>query len=182
MIGSASRGTLRALLLEGYADLKRRLTRRLGSSEAASDVLHDTYLRLERLDAAGPVANPRAYLLRMALNVASDHEKAGKRLLTAVEVEELWRMGDEAIDPEAIVAGRLELALFLEALEELPKRTQEILMWARVDNLPHEAIAERLGLSTRMVQLELRRALEHCAQRLDRKIVQRFGPPARKKS
>ena len=106
MIGSASRANLRALLIEGYADLKRRLTRRLGSSDAASDVLHDTYLRLERLEATGPIANPRAYLLRMTFNVAADHAKASKRLLTAGEVEELWRLGDEVIDPEAIVVGR----------------------------------------------------------------------------
>src|SRR5215510_12974698 len=32
--------TLRALLLADYTDLDRRLTRRLGSADAASDVLH----------------------------------------------------------------------------------------------------------------------------------------------
>jgi DNA-directed RNA polymerase specialized sigma24 family protein len=99
MRGPARRGTLRSLLKDGYYDLKRILARRLGSVEAAGDVLHETYLRLERFDGLAPVANPRAYLLRMALNAASDHERAEQRALAAVEIEDLWRLGDDAIDP-----------------------------------------------------------------------------------
>lgn len=37
-------------------------------------------------------------------------------------------------------------------------------------------IAEQIGISQRMVEIELKNALAHCAQRLNRKIVQRFGP------
>lgn len=178
MSGSAKHGTLRTLLTDGYYDLKRKLARRLGSLEAAGDVLHETYLRLERFDHVVPVANPQGYLLRMALNLASDHERNQKRALTAVEVNDLWRLGGETIDPETVAADRSELVLFKAALSELPPRTRAILVAARVDELPHEAIAQRFGISTRMVQLELRRALEHCAGRLQRKIVRRFGPPA----
>jgi RNA polymerase sigma factor (sigma-70 family) len=176
MTGSVKRGTLRALLSDRYHDLKRILARRLGSVEAASDVLHDTYLRLERFDGMARVTNPQAYLLRMALNAASDHERAEKRVLTAVEIDELWRLGDDAIDPETIAVGRSELAQFKAALSELPPRSQAILLAARVDELPHDVIAERFGISARMVQFELSRALEHCARRLKRKVVRRFGP------
>ena len=182
MMSSAHRGGLKLLLTTQYDDLKRRLARRLGSQDAAGDVLHETFLRLERFDGTTPVANPRAYLLRMALNVASDHERARKRLLTAVEIDELWRLGDDTFDPETVVAGRSELALFREALAELTPRCRDILIAARVDDLRHEVIAARLGISTRMVQLELRHALEHCAQRLGRKVVRRFGPAPAKQS
>lgn len=173
MTGSVRRGTLRALLTDGYHDLKRVLASRLGSVGAASDVLHETYLRLERFDSLAPVANPQAYLLRMALNAAADHERGEKRVLAAVEIDDLWRLGDDTLDPETIAVGRSELALFNTALSELPPRSQAILIAARVDELPHEVIAERFGISTRMVQLELRRALEHCGRRLKRKVVRR---------
>jgi RNA polymerase sigma factor (sigma-70 family) len=176
MTGSVNRGALRTLLKDNYSDLKRRLARRLGSLDVASDVLHETYLRLERFDGLVPVANPQAYLLRMALNVASDHEQARKRWLTAVELDDLWRLGDDVIDPETIVVSRSELALFKAALSELSPRIQAILIAARVDRLPHEVIAKRFDISTRMVQFELRHALAHCAERLERKIVRRFGP------
>jgi RNA polymerase sigma factor (sigma-70 family) len=182
MTGKARRGALRSLLKDSYYDLKRVLARRLGSVEAASDVLHETYLRLERFDGRASIANPQAYLLRTALNAASDHRRAEKRALAAVEIEDLWRLGDDAIDPEAIAAGRSELALFKLALSELPPRSQAILIAARVDEVPHDVIAQRFGISTRTVQLELRRALEYCAKRLERKVVQRFGPAAAKQS
>jgi RNA polymerase sigma factor (sigma-70 family) len=182
MTASVNRGALRALLTDSYNDLKHRLARRLGSLDAASDVLHETYLRLERFDGLAPVANPEAYLLRMALNVASDQEYARKRLLTAVELDDLWRLGDDTIDPETIIIGRSELALFKVALSELSPRSQAILVAARVDELPHDVIAKRFGVSTRMIQIELRQALAHCAKRLDRKVVRRFGPPAANQS
>jgi RNA polymerase sigma factor (sigma-70 family) len=182
MSDPVTRGALRALLTDSYNDLKRRLARRLGSPDAASDVLHETYLRLERFDGLVPVGNPQAYLLRMAFNVASDHEHAQKRQLTAVEIGDLWRLGGDTIDPETIVAGRSDIALFKAALSELSPRSRAILMAARVDELPHEVIAGRFGISTRMVQHELRHALEHCAKRLERKVVRRFGPPAAKQS
>jgi RNA polymerase sigma-70 factor (ECF subfamily) len=146
--------------------------------DAAGDVLHETYLRLERFGGLASVANPQAYLRRMVLNVASDHEQSEKRLLRSVEIDELWRLGDDAIDPETIAVGRSELALFKAALSELPRRSQAILIAARIDGLPHDVIARRFGISTRMVQFELRRALEHCAGRLERKVIRRFGPAA----
>jgi RNA polymerase sigma-70 factor (ECF subfamily) len=182
MIGSAGRLALRSLLTDRYADFKRRLARRLGSADAASDVLHETYLRLARFDGQVQVGNPHAYLLRMALNIASDRKRAQKRLLTAVEVEELWRLGDDTIDPETIVASRAEFEQFEVALSELSSRSQAILIAARVYDTPHEVIAERFGISTRMVLYELRQALDHCAGRLERKVVRRFGPAAAKDS
>lgn len=182
MTDAMRRGDLRAQLTSGYADLKRRLSRRLGSLDAAGEVLHETYLRLERFEGAVSVANPGAYLLRMALNVASDRRREEGRLLTAVELHELWRLADDAADPETIAAARQEIGVFKAALIELPARSRAILIAARVEELPHQAIAERFGISERMVQYELRRALEHCAARLGRKVVRRFGPTPQNRS
>ena len=64
-------------------------------------------------------ANPQAYLLRMALNAAADDERGEKRVLAAVEIDDLWRLGDDTLDPETIAVGRSELALFKAALSEL---------------------------------------------------------------
>jgi RNA polymerase sigma-70 factor (ECF subfamily) len=182
MTEEVHRGALRALLVSRYGELKRRLARRLGSLDAASDVLHETYLRLDRFDGTVTVANAQAYLLRTAMNVASDHERAEKRLLSAVEIDDLWRLAGDVADPETILSMRMELDAFKHALGELPPRSQAILIAARVEELPHEAIAERFGISTRMVQFELRRALEHCARRLQRKVVRRFGPAPKNES
>ncbi|MFP3616669.1 sigma factor, partial [Paraburkholderia sp. SIMBA_050] len=72
-MSDSTRATLRDLLALRYEDLKRRLTWRLGSSELASDALHDTWVHLEdRSEESGPVKSPAAYLMRMATNLALD--------------------------------------------------------------------------------------------------------------
>ncbi len=180
MTDSTPRETLRALLAAGYADLRRRLARRLGSVDAASEALHDTYLRLERLNCSVPIANPQAYLMRMVLNVAFDREQ-NERKLSSLEIADLWRFADGVLDAETITAARSELDLLKSAMSELPPRCQAIMLAARIEELPHDEIAARFGISTRMVHFELRRALEHCANRLERKVIQRFGPPKKQR-
>jgi RNA polymerase sigma-70 factor (ECF subfamily) len=65
------------------------------------------------------------------------------------------------------------------ALDELTPRRRAILIAARLEEVPHVEIAARFGISTRMVEKELRSALIHCGQRLEIKLTSRFGrrPP-----
>lgn len=45
----SGRSPLVRLFLTSYEDFKVRLRRRLGSEELANDVLHETYLRVDRM-------------------------------------------------------------------------------------------------------------------------------------
>jgi len=180
---AASSMTLLALFIERQAELRKRLRRRLGSDDLVNDVLQETYLRVERMgEGTAAERNPGGYLFRMALNVAADQRQAESRYLTGEEVEELLHVGDDALDPARIVHARIEVAALELALQELTPRQRAILIAARVEDLPQQAIADRFRISVRMVGKELRRALEHCGARLDRRVVQRFGPGAGKES
>jgi hypothetical protein len=86
-----------------------RLRKRLGSEDLANDVLHETYLRVDRMDVPPNLAQPNAYLYRMALNIAADRRQADARLLTGSEVEELLQSTDEAQDPSRVVGGQKEI-------------------------------------------------------------------------
>jgi RNA polymerase sigma factor (sigma-70 family) len=168
--------SLQRLLVSGYDDLKTRLKHRLGSESLASEILHETYLRLHRLGSIGPVQSPKAYLLRIALNVAATGRKADHRRLTRSEVEVLRHGSDHAADPAQIAEARSDIEALQRALNELPARRRAILLASRIEEAPHQDIARRFGISTRMVEKELKLALVHCGERLDRKVVQRFGP------
>ncbi len=170
------------LFLTSYEDFKVRLRRRLGSEELANDVLHETYLRVDRMVDTPDIAQPNAYLYRMALNIAADRRQADARLLTGDEIEELLQVCDEALDPARVVGGQKELQVLLKALYELPARRRKIFIAARLEEAPHLEISQRFGISTRMVEKEIKAALGHCAQRLERKVIQRFGPGAGKPS
>ncbi|AKJ99794.1 MULTISPECIES: sigma-70 family RNA polymerase sigma factor [Pseudomonas] len=176
------RSPLVKLFLTSYEDFKVRLRRRLGSEELANDVLHETYLRVDRMVDTQEIAQPNAYLYRMALNIAADRRQADARLLTGDEVEELLQVSDEAQDPARVVGGQKELQILLKALYELPARRRRIFIAARLEEAPHLEISQRFGISTRMVEKEVKAALGHCALRLERKVIQRFGPGAGKPS
>lgn len=176
------KAALRGLFLERYHQLRQHLQRRLGSADQAHDALQETYLRIERLDDEGVVKYPAAYLFRIALNAAEDQRKAGTRLLSLAEVDELYDMADELADPVRAVEGDAELQALQRALEELPYRRRAIVIAARLDDMPHRLIAARFGISVRTVEKELRAGLEHCCARLGRDFIQRFGPGAGKAS
>ncbi|TFF39494.1 RNA polymerase sigma factor [Pseudomonas sp. RIT623] len=169
------------LFLSSYDAFRVRLKRRLGSDDLANDVLQETYLRVDRLEAVHDVHKPGAYLYRMALNVAADRREADARLLTGAEVEALLQVGEDQ-DPARIVGGQREIQSLMGALYELPARRRRIFIAARLEEASHLEISQRFGISTRTVEKELKAALGHCAARLDRKVFQRFGPGAGKPS
>lgn len=174
-MNETSRDLLRRIFLLGYDDLKVRLARRLGSVEMAHDALHDTWLRLERADPIGPVAQPKPYILRIAHNIALKRLRSGRDMVTLEEVREELSLVDHGPSPAQISGARAEWDSLLQAAEELTRRQRDILFAARVDNEPIADIAARFGISERAVARDLRRAVLHCAERLERNVVQTRG-------
>lgn len=156
---------LRRVFLDRYDDLRRRLTPRLGSADLASEALQETWLRLSRLDARTEVKSPASYLFRTVLNVAFDQRESEKRHLTAMEVESLLNLADDLPDPQQVAEARSDFRSLKAVLDELPVRRRAILLAARVDGLSLQDIADKLGVSLRLVSKELRIAHEYIVAR-----------------
>jgi RNA polymerase sigma-70 factor (ECF subfamily) len=162
--------TLRRRLAERYDELRALLTGRLGSDDLARETLHETWLRLGRVDDAAVMRNPDAYVARVALNLAIDRQRLEKRLARDTDIDAIIEdIVDEAPSPVAEFESRRDLAIVEEAIRELSDRRRAILIAARLDEEPHHKIAERFGISKRMVQIELKHALLHCRNRLAEK-------------
>ncbi|MDE1174713.1 MAG: sigma-70 family RNA polymerase sigma factor [Parvibaculaceae bacterium] len=161
-------GTLRDLLADRYGELKARLTRRFGSEELASESLHETWLRLHRQGDVGPVQNPSAYLLRVAVNIAMDRLRFENRLARRSDVKAALEMADVAPGPAQEAEARAELQAVMAAIGELSGRTRAILVASRIEGLTHQMIADRLGISRRTVLYELKHAVEHLEARIER--------------
>lgn len=174
-MADSNRSSLRRLLVAGYFELRRRLTRRLGSEELASEVLHEAYLRLDRGPDVGVLMRPNDYIFRVALNIATDRRRSENRQLTYSEVEALYHVADQAVDVERGIEARSELVALTRAFDELTSRQRAILIGVRVDGISHAELAKRFGISERMVDKDLRRALEYCANQLERTLITRFG-------
>lgn len=167
---------LRQTFTVAYEELRRRLTRRLGSVELASEALHDAWLRLDAARSIGAVQNPISYLLQMGFNAALKRKAADRRAIGLGDARIALGIADETPDPEHAAMARSDIVLLSRALAELPVRRRQILLASRLESRTLSEIARQLGVSQRLVEIELKHALAHCAQRLDRKVIKRFGP------
>jgi RNA polymerase sigma-70 factor (ECF subfamily) len=149
---------LRGRLLEHYDDFVRKLSRRLGSVDLAREVIHETYLRLERVGDPGPIHNPDGYIFRTAVNIAKNRSVVERRYLNASETEMLIGIPDDAPDPARVAEARSETELLRRALAELTPRRREIFEASWADETPHAELAARYGVHLRTIQRELEQA------------------------
>lgn len=158
-----TRAELTAKFMELYPELRRRLGGKLRSRDLADEALNETWLRLSRDGDLGPVKEPRAYLMRMAANIAIDRKRAGAKLASAADIDALLSLPDAEPGPERAAMARLELEALEKALARLTPRRRQILVAARLEGRACREIAEEMGLSKRTVEMELSHALAHCA-------------------
>jgi RNA polymerase sigma-70 factor (ECF subfamily) len=168
-VADTNRTILRRVLLADYKDFFDGLKRRLGCADLAGEALQETYLRLERVPPTRTVHSPRSYLYRIAVNIAIDQRRAETRHLSAAEVENLLDYADPTPDPARVAEARSEIEHLKRLVAELPPRRREILLAARLDEVPNREIAKRYGVTVRTIETELKAAVEYCASRLGRR-------------
>jgi RNA polymerase sigma factor (sigma-70 family) len=167
---------LQRLLVGDYDELKRRLTQRLGSEDLASDVLQETYIRLQRPARIGIVSSPKRYLLTIATNIARMRFRREKRWTSLSELDAAVGFVDETPDPLQSLEGRQDMEALKRAFDALSPRRQHILVASRLEGQRLRDIAAELGLSQRYVEKELKAALMQCGLIVKREVVRRFGP------
>lgn len=164
-VATACDGVLRDYLVANYARLHRRLLRHLGCADAASDCLHDAWLRLGEAQPSASVQNPEAYIYRVACNIAIDHLRSHRLRYRESGDEagaDIDQIADAAPGPEMVAEARSSLACVVRSLQCLPHLHQAIVVALRVDESPRQEVASRYGLSLRNVDTMLRKSLERC--------------------
>lgn len=164
--GSAQRRSAEELVREFNESLVRMLQLRLGSYEDAKEVAQEAYAKLLNLDNESAISFHRAYLFRIAQNLATDLlrrrayvERTGSDLLDA--------RADPAANPERAANAAQAVDRLPALLAELPFNCAESFRLVRVEQLSFAEAAERLGLTDRMIRIHVARALAHCQARLD---------------
>lgn len=151
---------LKAVFLREQPMLLRLLTARLGNRADAEDALQDMWLKLDQHNAP-PVAQPAAYLYRMAANLAADRrisaDRAGARDTAWLDVQP---GADEHPSIERTLLDRERLGRLQAALAAMPERMREAVRLYRLEELPQKQIAERLGMTVSGVEKLLRRAVK----------------------
>ncbi len=158
-VGELDRGDTEGLnrLYRGYADwLASRLSRRVGPADAA-DLVQETYLRIAPGD-PGAIRHPKAFLLRVAMNLLRDKARRDKRRLAVHE--ELARGNGKVHQPEIVLLKQVILSM--------PRLYRDAFVLSRFGGMTYDEIATLQGVSVRTVEWRISKALDHCARQLDR--------------
>lgn len=140
--------------------------RRVRSSVEAEDLTQEVFIRLARTDTAMQSAD--AYIFSIAANLLRDKVRADKVRHDYKEATSLEDyLGIETLDPYRVTAGRHDLARLAELIGRLPDKTRTIFALYRLEHIDKHVIAESLGLSRRMVEIHIQRALADLAKGME---------------
>lgn len=151
-------GEISALYVAEAPRLWRFFRRRIACPDEASDLVQETFTRAVAQPGDTIVRNPGGYLTRIARNLLHDRAKFARRrsvdrhepieeaLLTGTDQVRLLEARD--------MLDRLELAML-----ELRPRDREIFMAHRLEGLTYAEIADRTGVSAKVVEKAIARAL-----------------------
>lgn len=158
---------LLAIFSEQRPALLRYLRRRVGNAALAEDLAQQTWVQAASAPGSR-IDNPRAYLFRIATNLALDHQRhVGQGIEVTAAASQLEVIADPAPSPETAALHRSELARLLRAVDRLPPRCRQVFILAKVHELTYAEIAERLGIAKNTVMVHMTRALALLDAQLD---------------
>ncbi len=153
--------------------LKAYLRDQFPAERDIEDVVQESFVRLCKARATTPIRSVKAFLFRVARNVALDRRRRDRGNL------EIARVGggtldivDERADVAASIRAGEKASLLAEALARLPDRAHEVVILCKIEGLSHAEAAERLGISKRTVDEHVRRGLKRLGHELRKRGVE----------
>jgi len=152
---------LEAVFLDSGPALLRFLTAR-GAGAEADDLLQELWIKVSTAS-SGPIANPLAYLYRMADNLMLDRRRETQRRLRR---DDAWSdMSAGAVagvsdqpSAERVMIARERMAQVDRILDALGDRTAAIFRSHRIDGVSQRAVAAAMGISLSAVEKHLQKA------------------------
>jgi RNA polymerase sigma-70 factor, ECF subfamily len=130
------------------------------------DLAQEVFLRLLRYSDDVAIDNPQGYLFRIAANVANEWQERARHRRPHDDswLEDLQVEFNE--EPENAIAREVAREYMQEAVDKLPRRQREVLLLHVNEGLTYKQIAERQGLTYRVILRDLTRAYSQLRMQL----------------
>ncbi|BBL60536.1 RNA polymerase sigma factor [Methylomonas koyamae] len=153
--------------LRYQSEIRQFLARKVGCSDSAADLTQETYLRVAGYAGANEISNQRAFVFRVADNLALDHLRSRAR-----QEQRDGGLVDEDIpchqpQPDSALEGQQQMELFEKLISELPPQCRTVFLLCRVEGKRYSEIAADLGISARTVESHMHKALQLLKDRVD---------------
>jgi RNA polymerase sigma factor (sigma-70 family) len=143
--------------------LRRFLARFFSDSHDIEDVAQEAYLRAYVAEQQKDIEQPKAFLFRIAKNVAlTKLTRKSEKITDYIEecgasvVIECGASADSEVEAEE------SLGLYCDAVAALPDKCRQVFLLRKVHGLAHREIAQRMSLSVSSVEKYLLRGILEC--------------------
>lgn len=149
-----------------HSALVRFLSLRTGSAEDAKEIVQEAYAKVLALDRPDTVSFQVGYLWRIAANLAIDRKR---QRVARARLADIALQSPNGSNPstEFVVQSRERLAIVQKAIAQLPPRCRQAFVLRIVDGQPFSYIGRAMGITERMAQVHVARAMEFLQACLD---------------
>lgn len=150
-----------SLYVEHHGWLQMWLRKKLSNAADAADIAHDTFVRVLASRTRPRIVEPRAFLTTIAKGLVIDAWR--RQEIERAYMEALAQQPEPlAPSPEAHLVIIETLARIDQLLDGLKPKVRTAFLLAQIEEMPHAAIAERMGVTTRSVERYVAEGLYHC--------------------
>ena len=137
-----------------------RIARITGHPDRAEDLLHSAFLRMEEYRVHTQVAQPEAFLVKVAVNLARDEGRHTRiRSELPCSVYDLIDLPDDHPLQDEVAEARERFERVKAGLGKLSPRTREIFLMHRIDGMKYREIAEETGITVSAVEKHIAKAV-----------------------
>jgi RNA polymerase sigma-70 factor (ECF subfamily) len=153
------------------ADLRAILRLVCSGSVEMDDVIQEVYCKVLMLGSVAHIREPKAFLVRMAKNVATDRFR--REAIVSIEAMECLDELEvqDSSSPERIAMARSELKWVNGLIAKLPKRCQDVFRARRIYAMSQLEAAEMLGISEGIVEQEMMKGVSLISDMIAREGV-----------
>ena len=150
------------------AQLLQYLTRMLGRTDLAREVVQDTYERIHTQYRPDEVMFPRAMLYKIATNFALMRLRRARLESTVITGPQgMEKVPDEAASPDKHAIAEEINERLVQTIKELRPSLRTVLVMAHVQGIARKDIAEQLGISLKRVDKRMTKALRTLRERME---------------
>ncbi len=139
------------------------LVSRIVPPDDVADIVQETYLRLCRVAAADEIQNPRAFIYRIARNLALDSLKKADNARTVPFAEEFPEPGSHQDEVLRQVESDEAFDHFCASVQRLPRQARRVFLLKKVYGFSQQQIACELGISESTVEKHVSLAVRRCS-------------------
>lgn len=150
-----------------HKSLLRFLRQRLRVKEDAADVAQETYIRMLQYEGSRAIQSPSSMLFRIAINVTNDLRRAEhSRCVSSQCSIDGMELSSDRPGPDRELAADQDLERLYRVIAELPPKCRQVFLLSRAQLMTYPQIAEHCGISVKMVEKHISRALAACMQQV----------------